>query len=158
VLYEILIIDAIVCAILGGLIAQSKGRSGAEGAFVGALLGLLGLLLVVLSPSKAVMAPATVANASLRPCPKCAEMIQPAAVVCRFCGAQVEAATLTVAAVPTPAAADAVPTPAAAAQGGGHGLRTVLIVLVLVGLGAAAYMYLQQQANTIINSLPTSAR
>jgi hypothetical protein len=31
---------------------------------------------------------------SLRPCPYCAELIQPAAVVCRFCGRDVEATAI----------------------------------------------------------------
>jgi hypothetical protein len=163
VLYEILIIDAMVCAILGGLIAQSKGRSGAEGVFVGALLGLLGLLLIVLAPSKAVLAPATVANPSLRPCPRCAEPIQQAAILCRFCGSEIAAAgDLAVTAVePTTAVApvEAPSEPAAAPvapRSGRSGLLKAGVVLLVVAVIAGAVFVMQQRMDQIDSSYPWS--
>jgi hypothetical protein len=165
VLYEILIVDAIVCAILGGLIAQSKGRSGAEGAFVGALLGLLGLLLVVLSPSKAVTAaaPATVANASLRPCPRCAEPIQQAAILCRFCGSEIAAGgdlavsavepTMAVAPVEAPSEGAAAPV---AHRSGRSGLLIAGVVLLVVAVIAGAVLVMQQRMDQIDSSSPWS--
>lgn len=141
---EILVVDALVCAILGGLIASAKGRSAAEGAFVGGILGLIGLLMVVLAPSKiqptAGSMPA--ATGSLRPCPQCAELIQPAAVKCRFCGADVE-----------PAAAQPVGPTTLAPAPSGSGLKFVriLIFALVILVGVLAVGFLQQQMDHVNN-------
>ncbi len=79
-----LIAVVFVVGLLGGIgaaIGSIKGRT-AAGFWLGALLGPLGwLIAAVLGRSEG----ATVA------CPKCAERIQPAATVCRWCGATVGA-------------------------------------------------------------------
>ena len=41
----------IICAVIGALIGESKGRK-VEGALLGGLLGLLGVLIIALLPSK----------------------------------------------------------------------------------------------------------
>lgn len=68
---------------VGILAAREFGRSGVRW-FVLALVltPLVGLLLFVLPPRR-------------RACPYCAELIQPSAVVCRFCGREVPPAERT---------------------------------------------------------------
>lgn len=92
---------------IGYLIGQSKGNATA-GFWLGALLGFIGWIIVaVMEPSAeerqrrqaelagAVLeagSPAAAARAAQvaeRPCPFCAELIKPAAIVCRFCGRDV---------------------------------------------------------------------
>lgn len=76
-------------AIWAGDIAKKKGRS--QGGFVALTLviGWFGLLIAALVRADHVVAAAP----SQRPCPHCAEPIQRAAQVCRFCGREVEPAT-----------------------------------------------------------------
>jgi len=103
--------------LIGLAIGSSKGR-GAAGFWLGGFLGFIGWIIVaVMSPSSEVearrmataIAAAQGSNASLanqgpssRPCPYCAESIQAAAVVCRFCGRDVEPTALPPVAVGTP--------------------------------------------------------
>ena len=116
-LLAVVIADALLCAIVGALISQSKGRGAAEGVIVGGLLGLIGLILLLLVSSRAP------AGAPGRVCPRCAERIQAAAVMCRFCGATLEP----IAAGPAPAASET-------AAGGLSTFSKVLVVLVLAAL------------------------
>jgi hypothetical protein len=48
----VLLLSMIACAIFGSYIATEKGRDSSEGILFGALLGLLGLLILVLLPNK----------------------------------------------------------------------------------------------------------
>ena len=80
-LVVLLIIDAAIFAPVGAWLAQSKGRAAAEGAIVGAVLGILGILVIGLAPA---VGPQPLPTqqwpvASLRQCPRCAEWIQWAA-------------------------------------------------------------------------------
>ena len=95
-----------VGGLIGYAIGNSKGR-GAEGFWLGLLLGIIGWIVVAfMAPSDAVTseraAIATVIQGQaqdreergrMRPCPWCAEPIRPEARVCRFCGRDVEPAS-----------------------------------------------------------------
>jgi hypothetical protein len=96
----IVIIAWVFFGFIGAAIGSSKGLGG-TGFILGLLLGPIGILIVaVMSPTPEAQArrDAEVAGAThslggsmqLRPCPWCAEQIQPAAVVCRYCGRDVQ--------------------------------------------------------------------
>jgi hypothetical protein len=79
-LFVILIISFfvfIICGVIGAALASEKGR-GAAGFWLGFVFGPIGILIaLLLKPSVS----------GLKPCPFCAELIQPAALKCRFCNA-----------------------------------------------------------------------
>ena len=114
----ILLVIFIFSALIGLAIGSSKGR-GAAGFWLGGLLGFIGWIIVALmSPTPEVEAQRTAAtiaatqaalgggfaqqSAPSRRCPYCAEAIQPAASVCRFCGRDVEPTALAPPPVGTP--------------------------------------------------------
>jgi hypothetical protein len=90
---------------IGYAIGNSKGRA-TEGFWLGFLLGVIGWIIVAfMQPSDAVVSERAAISAviqgqaqelgeraQLRPCPWCAELIRPEAIVCRFCGREVEPA------------------------------------------------------------------
>ena len=86
------------CGLLAAYIAGAKQRTAAW-AFLGFLLGPLGVIIVALLPELAPPEDAvrygtneageSVQISGPRACPFCAETIQPAAVVCKHCGRDV---------------------------------------------------------------------
>ena len=70
---------------VGGMLLAGEGRAG-MGFGLGFLLGPIGLVIVAILRGQ----PRSAVPTNLQPCPVCAEMIQPAAIKCRFCGAAVE--------------------------------------------------------------------
>jgi hypothetical protein len=83
----IALIVTVLFAALGWYIGEQRGR-GSLGLILGLFLGPIGLLIV------AVMEPAETRR-GLRACPWCAERIQAAARICRYCGRDVTAAETT---------------------------------------------------------------
>ena len=96
----VVIFAMIACALLGVAIGDTKGRS-TIGFWLGVLLGPIGVVIVALtSPTPEAQAKyernvALAANTldgaqPLRTCPWCAEQIQSAARLCRYCGRDVD--------------------------------------------------------------------
>ena len=102
----VLIFWSAVGAAVGYAIGNPRGR-GEVGAVLGLFLGVLGWVIILLLPSTpeaeaarllevdsaargAAPAGPLLGSASLRTCPWCAETIQSAAILCRFCGRDVD--------------------------------------------------------------------
>lgn len=107
-----------VSGVIGLAIGQAKGRPGA-GFLLGFFLGWIGwIIIAVMSRTPEAQARRDVEIArqaqllggvsAVRPCPWCAEMIKPAAIVCRFCGHDVPPGQAPVKAAPSPGHADRV--------------------------------------------------
>lgn len=81
----------VVLSFVAGLIAAVKGRSGFGYFLLSLVLSpLVGLLLAIALPKVEQPPPAPVAGHPVEgtriACPQCAELVLPAAKVCRFCG------------------------------------------------------------------------
>ena len=89
---EMLIIWGL-CGFVGGCIASSKGNSFLGGFFVGLMLGPIGWLISAIvpgpQPQQSIQVMVNQA-AGLKTCPYCAEQIQAAATICRFCDRKVK--------------------------------------------------------------------
>lgn len=87
-----------ISALLGMIIGANKGRAG-TGLVLGLLLGFIGVIIVaVMSPTPEAQAERnqqvaihTGALIGGRKCPFCAETVRAEAIVCRFCGRDLEA-------------------------------------------------------------------
>ena len=91
-----LLILWLVFGILAAVVANGKNRSTGAWFVLGALFGPFALVVGLLPrlPDSVAMArkagiPGATVAERLRPCPYCAEQIQPAAIKCRFCGESV---------------------------------------------------------------------
>lgn len=82
----VVIVLWILCGVLAAVIASSKGGSGGLGFLVGFLLGPFGIILAFFMGDDQAKAASEVAAGTSKKCPRCAELVKPEALVCRFCG------------------------------------------------------------------------
>lgn len=79
------------CGIGAGMIGAEKRAGGCGWAIAGFLLGPIGLLIAIGMPKNDEAIERRAAErGERRACPQCAELVRPAAVVCRFCGANLK--------------------------------------------------------------------
>lgn len=82
----VVLIWVAIGTIIGRLIGASKNRAG-DGALLGLFLGVIGWIIIALLPSRP--DPLARNGTTMRACPSCAELIQGAALACRYCGRDV---------------------------------------------------------------------
>ena len=86
---SVVIVLWIVSGIAAAYVATQKNKELGVWFFLGLLLGPIALLMVGLSPSADASAPQQ-QGIPTRKCPYCAEVIKGEAILCRFCGKDVE--------------------------------------------------------------------
>lgn len=92
------VVTWLLCGVIAGGVWESKGGNYAAGFWLGAILGVLGLFYVAFanpmasapSAGRALETTAAPRVTKLKTCPRCAEDVRAAAVVCRFCGHEFE--------------------------------------------------------------------
>jgi hypothetical protein len=73
----------LACGFGAMAIADAKKLNGCAWFLIGVMMGPIGLLIAIGMPNQATVRET---GGARMPCPSCAELIQPAAVRCRFCG------------------------------------------------------------------------
>lgn len=90
----IFVITWLICGVVTGIIASSKGRSGFGWFLIGSFLGIFGLILMACLPSlDQTSGTAGRQIADFRPtkaCPDCGETVLRVANVCKHCGLRFE--------------------------------------------------------------------
>lgn len=87
-LFEGIFLFWLLSPILAGIVASNKGRSGIGFFVLGLFFGPLALLAAAIaSRDTSRDQRAAIQAGTVRHCPECAELVQSAAVRCRFCGA-----------------------------------------------------------------------
>jgi hypothetical protein len=169
-----IIVVWVVLAVLVGVFAANKGRNGFLGFLLAVILSpVLGFIWVaVLRDKKAdarhselvkAVAVQKTPEADTRPCPRCAETIKRAAVVCRFCQAEVEPMLAASAASPPPVATArapvaAPPAPPPAPTASVAKSLAFLLVFATVVVGGAVWAVSSSGGAKAVNaSLPVAA-
>lgn len=88
----VLIVFWLMCGGIAAAIASSKGGSGLVGFLFGALLGPFGVLFAFFLGGDKALAEKEMAAGAKKKCPRCAELVQPEALVCKHCGHEFGAA------------------------------------------------------------------
>ncbi|MBY5363542.1 hypothetical protein HFO97_27050 [Rhizobium leguminosarum] len=87
-----IVVTWLICGVITGIIASSKGRTGGGWFLIGCLLGIFGLILIACLPSLQHQSGNSVQSqlvADYRPtksCPDCGETVLQVANVCKHCG------------------------------------------------------------------------
>jgi uncharacterized membrane protein YeaQ/YmgE (transglycosylase-associated protein family) len=80
----------IICGGVAAMVASSKGGNAAAGFFMGVLLGPFGIVAAFFMGSETAKVEKQVGAGQKKICPRCAEAVQPAALVCKHCGHEFE--------------------------------------------------------------------
>jgi len=82
----VFVIFWIICGAVAATIASSKGGSALIGFIVGVLLGPLGIIIAFFLGNEKAAAQSQIQSGERKKCPRCAELVQPDALVCKHCG------------------------------------------------------------------------
>lgn len=86
-----MIVVLIACGIAAGIVASNKGRSVGGWAFIGVILGPVGVLMaLVVARNEVELEARAIASGESRQCPHCAELIKAQATTCKHCGKDIE--------------------------------------------------------------------
>lgn len=76
-----------VCAVVAGIVAASRGRTGFGWFLLGCMFGIFALILVALLPSRASASADEPTPVTHVRCPDCRELVRNEARKCKHCGA-----------------------------------------------------------------------
>jgi hypothetical protein len=80
----------LIFGLISSLVAINKGRSGCGWLALGVVLGPIGFVLALAAgPNKVAVEEHALRSGDKKMCPHCAELIEPGAVKCEFCGERV---------------------------------------------------------------------
>ncbi|MBN8843282.1 MAG: hypothetical protein J0H88_08535 [Sphingomonadales bacterium] len=84
--FILLLVVWLICGLIAAGVASSNGGSGLLGFFAGLFLGPVGVIIAMFIRGPSQKIAHQVAAGQLKRCPRCAEGVQSAAQVCRYCG------------------------------------------------------------------------